>query len=229
MSNIDTGNTTLVSGPEAITHSAVPYVAGSTRALAGQRLDVVFWKTGKDGVKRDSMCVSVPPVVDADITANMVALLPHFRTYLEGVQHEIIKDRLTAGALHITQDEISIAACIARLTPAASETPAHLTKESIGAWFDSTLADSLLVALADKLGVGDAPTDEQVAKLDTAVAMYREKVAALAGGKTSYGIPLARSIKNALALAPSGDAIAVRFTARCDKMITDAAEMEFAL
>lgn len=231
MSNIDTN-----------THTVVPYIAGKTHALEGQRLDVVFWKTpklsdeqkaaGVVAVKPESKCVSVPLVMADDIKNNIEMLIPSIATYLATVQHNIIKERVSAGALHVTNEEISIPACVEYLESQvtnADGTSAHLTKESVGKWFDTELADILTVALADKLGIGDVPTEEQATKLDVAVKMYKDKISSLAGGKTTFGIPLAKSVKNALSLATADDPIATKFIARCDKMMASADEMEALL
>lgn len=234
MSNIDTSITTT----PAVTHTVVPYVIGKTIALEGQRLDVVFWKTpkltpleieaGKKAVKRDSVCVSVPPVSTDDVSANLPGLLPYVVELVQKAQHDIIKARVEEGALHVTNDEISVAACIEWMAASTADSDGnskHLTKESIGTWFDTKLADNLMVALADKLGIGTQPTEEQLGKLDKAVTMYRTEVCKLAGGKTVFAIPLARSIKNTLALVEDmTDPLVIRFGTRLDKMI--AAETE---
>lgn len=233
MSNIDTNATTLAvtNGAEvtpAMTHTVVAYEQGKTKTLAGQRLDVVFWKTGKDGVKKDSKCVSVPLVTAEEVTSNLSALMPHIIDFISGVQHDIIKERVTDGALHITQQEIAVSSCVEYLDSnvrGADGKSAHLTKDSVAAWFDSVVADNLMLALAEKLGIGNTPTDEQINKLDKAIAMYRTEVSKLAGGKTTFGIPLAKSIKNALSLVPTDDPIALKFIPRLDKMIASGDEL----
>ena len=220
-----------VQQPQAV-HTVIDYTKGKTVALDGQRLDVVFWKTDDKGIKRDSKCVSVPMIDSTVVASNLTALMPHLISYLETVQHDIIKERVTANASHITDEEISVTSCIQYLnesTKGADGKSAHLTKESVATWFDSVVADNLMVALADKLGIGNEPDAEQLVKLDTAIKMYKDKVTALAGGTTKYPAPMARSLKNAMSLVASDDPIAAKFVVRLDKMIAAESDMFMAL
>lgn len=216
MSIIDTAN-----------HSIVTYVSGTTKPFTGQRLIAITYKTVTDknspmcNVKRESKCVSVPVITDDSITGNMIALIPHIRGMLETVQKSIVREALDTSSngnvVSIANDSISIAECISYLE--SSDDSGRLTKESVGQWFDSNVADMLAIALADKLGVSDVPTNEQSAKVLDIIAAFRSNVAALAGGKTSYPAPIASKLRTALELAPNDDVIASKFIARLDKMI----------
>lgn len=213
MSIIDTAN-----------HSVVSYVSGVTKPFTGQKLIVVTYKTVTDklsalyNIKRESKCVSVPVIADDDITGNIDVLIPHIRGMLENVQKAIVRDMLDTGnILSIPTESISIAECISYLE--SSDESGRLTKESVGNWFDSNIADMLAIALADKLGVSENNTAEESKKVFDIIAAFRGNISSMAGGKTSFPAQVAKQLKKALELAPSNDVIASRFMVRIDKMI----------
>lgn len=200
---------------------------GKNKAFTGQRLAKFTWKTVTDknsamyNIKRDSKCVSLPVVTGAEISSNLAALTPHITNFLHGVQDKIVREILESGndVRHVSNESISIAAICEYLD--ASDESGRLTKESVIGWFNDTLSDNLAVALSVKLGVSDVPTDAESAKILAVVGAFKDKIAALAGGKTAYAPQICTSLLSALELAPAGDVLAVRFTARLNKMIED--------
>ncbi len=214
MSVIDTTNNTITS-----------YVSGTTKPLNGQRLASFNWKIGtnKDslwfGIKRESKAVSIPQIAATEIAQNLSLLTPHIIGFLAGVQDKIIRAALEANdsLLHVSNESIGIAAILEYLED--SDESGRLTKESVGVWFDGTIADSLSIALADKMGISENPTDAQDAQIAALCAQFRTKITGLAGGKTSYPVKLAQSLQKVIALAPSEDVLGVRFNARLQKMI----------
>lgn len=211
---------------DSLNHSVVAYDPKSTKAFTGQRLSKVTYKTVTDktsalfGIKRDSKCVSLPLVASDDIAQNLVSLTPHIQEFLHGVQDKIVRELVDGGAASVSMEAISIAGCIEWLESQAGES-GRLTKESVGVWFSENIETELAVALSEKLGVSGEISNEQSAQIMKVVGTFKDKVSALAGGKTSYPAPLCETLKKALAYAPAGDALAVRFTARLDKMIAD--------
>lgn len=211
---------------DTLAHSIVDYDPKNTKAFTGQRLSKVTYKTitNKDdplfGVKRPSKCVSLPMVAIADIVSNVNALAPLVVETLQGIQDKIVRERVDAGAAHVTMEEISIAACIEWFE--SNSESGRLTKESVASWFDETISDALAVTLAEKLGVSATPTDAESAKILAVVDAFKSKVSSLAGGKTSFEPKVCKSLVNALALAPAGDVLATRFTTRLNKMVEDA-------
>lgn len=208
---------------DELNHSVVSYDPKSSKPFSGQRLSKVTYKTVSDkesslyGVKRDSKCVSLPLVSSGEIEQNMIALVPHISEFLMGVQDKIVREAVDAGSLSISMESISVGACIEWLE--GNNESGRLTKESVGIWFDSEISEMLAVVLSEKLGVGSVPSDAESAQVMKVLSTFREKVAALAGGKTSYEPKLCESLKKCLELAPAGDALAQRFTGRLDKMI----------
>jgi hypothetical protein len=210
---------------DTLNHSVVTY-DGKNKPFTGQRLSKVTWKTCNDknspyfNIKRESKCVSLPVLVAQNIEDNMHALAPHLISYLHGVQDKMVREMLDAGnnVVSISTSDISIPAILEYLE--SSDESGRLTKESVGAWFDSTLADQLAMLLGEKLGVSEVPTDSESAKVLEAVGAFKVKIAALAGGKTSYEPKVCKSLINALGLV-AGDVLATRFVARLNKMVEE--------
>lgn len=215
---------------DTATHTVVAYESGKTKPLNGQRLASFSWKTSNDkdslwfGIKRPSKAVSVPHLTAAQITENMHALAPHLITYLESVQDKIIREMLESSdnLLHVSQESIDVPAILEYLED--SNESGRLTKDTVKVWFKEKIADSLMVQLAEKLGVGDEPTSEDSAKIEKIVAAFEGKVASLAGGKTSYDAATAKQLQKCISLVPEGDVIADKFTVRLQRMI-DAPEV----
>lgn len=218
-------------------HSVVTY-DGKNKPFTGQRLAKFSWKTVTDktsalcGIKRDSKCVSLPMISDQDIASNLLILTPHIATFLHGAQDKIIREILEErnSVSTVTTDSISIAAICEWLD--GNDESGRLTKESVATWFKENVEEMLTVALADKLGVSETPTQAESDRIIATVEVFRSKVAALAGGKTSYEPKICKSLISALELAPAGDALATRFTSRLNKMIADSIadeELLFAL
>lgn len=204
-------------------HNLVAYISGKTKALSNQRLASFSWKTAQNGIKRDSVAVSLPVINSDSIIDNIDLLIPHIRTMLESTQDNIIRAMLNnpefAGMDLVSDEDINIAAVIDYLDN--SNESGRLTKETVGNWFDSNVADSLMLALAAKLGVSDIVTDAQSKQIETIVGEFKGKVSGLAGGKTVYPVKLCESLKKVLALAPENDVIAGKFNNRLDKMIAN--------
>lgn len=211
---------------DTLNHSVVTY-DGKNKPFTGQRLAKVTWKTNNDktsayyNIKRESKCVSLPVVASAELVANITALSPHLVAYLHSVQDKMVREMLDSqnNCVSISTQDISIPAIIEYLE--GSDESGRLTKESVAAWFDSTVADSLSLLLAEKLGISDVPTDAESAKVLEVVGAFKSKIAALAGGKTSYEPKVCKSLINALAVVGSDDALAVRFTSRLQKMVAE--------
>ena len=195
-------------------HSVVAYIStGKDRSTAysGQRLSVVRFKKGKNGEKAmPSQCASVPLI--SLTTDDHMKLRAHINNWFASVQDEIIRERVIAGADAITDEEISVDAVNAFL--AAQSAGERLTGDSIKEWFVAELQDILLVAFADKMGIGDAPTDEQTEKLSRICNVYRDKFATLAGGRTVIDADSRTKLLKALELIDCSDGVAAKLFAR---------------
>lgn len=203
-------------------HTIVPFVAGKTAPLTQQRLAKVGYKTtAKNPAKFASVAVSVPFIQPADIQNNLQALLPHIGTMLENAQDGVIRSlyESSEGSLkEIADSDISVESCIAWLN--AEATGDRLTKEAIGAWFDSCMQDSLYVLIAEKLGFtsdGSDPSEAQDREIRKHCKIYKDVFSMLAGGKTVLQDAQIRGCKTALSLIDS-DPIASKLSARIATM-----------
>lgn len=205
----------------ATVHDVIKYEAGKTKALAGQRLSKHTYKTDKEtGVKRDSMAVSLPIVTQAMVLEAAEKLAPIVADYLMSVQDKIVKSMLdsTESVEVVSDTEISIDACISYLEE--SNESGRLTKEGIGAWFDASVADVLMLTLAEKLGVGEVPSDAEIKRIEAMVAAFKEKTMGLAGGKTRYDTKTAESVKKCMLLVEGEETgLAEKFVKKLDRMI----------
>jgi plasmid maintenance system antidote protein VapI len=190
--------------------------SNKSKALSGQRLAVISYKTRKDGTKEnDSQCVSVPMV--ADVTEQqMIAFKPYILGMIEDTQDKIVRALIAEGAKLVNDADITIDAVLAYLDDESKGS--RLTKDVITEWFNASVADVLTVAIADKLGFSDVPTEGQTKQLNQQINVYREKFASLAGGKTSFAPDVATKLQKVLELTNDDDAMAVRFNARLEKM-----------
>lgn len=178
-------------------HSVIPFVAGKTAPLTGQRLAKVGYKsTAKTPAAFPSVAVSVP-VIDTDEIINHVdTLMPHLVSYLSDVQDKVIRSlyESSQGALTSVGDsDISVSQCIAFLE--AESNGGRLTKESVHAWFDAEAKDVLSAIVADKLGFADTLSDAQEKVIAQKCAAYREVIGSLSGGATMLQPAQIKSVK----------------------------------
>lgn len=206
-------------------HSVVTYT-GKEKPFSGQRLARFSWKTVTDkssalyGIKRESKCVSLPVIGASVIEQNIVALIPHISSYLHSVQDKMIREMMETSSIStIRTEDISVTAITEWLE--SNDESGRLTKESVGNWFNESVAESLAMVLGERLGVSEIPTDAESAKIMAVVSAFKDKIAALAGGKTSYEPKICKSLISALELAPADDVLANRFVGRLNKMISE--------
>jgi hypothetical protein len=167
-------------------HSVIPFVAGKTAPLTGQRLAKVGYKsTTKTPAAFPSVAVSVPLIQDDAILDSIDSLMPHVRAFLADTQDKVIRSLYESsdGTLTSVGDsEISVAQCIAYLE--AESNGGRLTKESVHAWFNAEAKDVLSAIVADKLGFSDDLTDAQNKVIAQKCAAYKEVIGSLSGGAT---------------------------------------------
>jgi hypothetical protein len=206
-------------------HNVSIYESGKSKPFTGQRMSVHTWKTVKDkdsvlfGIKRDSKFVSLPLINPEVVSVNLPLLMPHVVEMLHKVQDKIIKEKLESdnNVASIAQSDISITAIIEYLED--SNESGRLTKDAIVKWFDETIEAPLAVSLAEKLGASETPSKEQSDKILAIVGEFKNKMSALAGGKTQYNPKVATQLQKALQFAPENDSLAIRFNDRLNKMI----------
>lgn len=212
------------------THTFVAFDSKTSAAASGQRLAKVLYKTQRGGKivenARKSICVSVP-ILDAISDSQLQALVPHITAMLENAQDGIVKDRYEAGAISVSDAELSVDSCIAFLDSDARGD--RLTKEMIVSWFDGSIAEILTVALGEKMQLTDTASEIQLKRLEQSVNVYRDKFCSLAGGRTSFSVEIASKLHKVLELGDTADAMLVRFKNRLEKMMKQEVEILEAL
>ena len=203
------------------THLVTAFDSAKSQALSGQRLAKIRYKTtAKQAAKFPSVCVSVPPLVDAEIMENLPALKVHIRAMLEAAQDGVIRSlyEVSEGKLSSVQDQdISVLACIGFLN--AESEGGRLTKETIDAWFEGNLAEYVAALIVEKLSYGDDLTPEQDHTVSRHVKGYKDMYSALAGGKTIYQPNQIASLRRVLGLVDT-DEIAGKLEARLVGMLS---------
>lgn len=211
-------------------HDVIPFVAGKSAALSGQRLAKVGYKsTAKNPAKFPSVAVSVPFLSDDSLRENMDSLLPYIKGMMEKTQDDVIRSLYESkdGTLKIVQDhEISVQACIAYLESEAAGD--RIKKEHIEAWFDRVCAENVFVLIAEKLGfTGDTLTPEQSATVDKHVKVYKEILSMLAGGRTILTPVQIKSCKTVIDVSEDDSGIGTKLMQRLTAMESPKAVAEF--
>lgn len=193
---------------------------GEQPALAGYRNVKCLYKTNaKTGkVAADNSQIRVEDgITEAVIVERIKELAPYLVGFLQGEQDKIVKRLHLAGMTLLSPKQYSLDEVVAALE--ASGTSQRLNKEQIEAWFAADMYEILLVAFADKMGIVEAPTEEQQTKLDAILGVYKAKFGSLASGKTHYREEEADMLLKALSVAGAEDSsIGARFVARLTKM-----------
>lgn len=169
-------------------HNVLPFTAGKSEALTGQRLAKIGYKKTKENPNPAmSICASVPRLSNEQIKENIESLIPIIRDALESLQDGVIRSLYESRECSIekfssiSDDEISIASCVA--FSESVRNGGRITKEYLEQWFVKEMQDSLTVAIAEKLGTEDI---EDV-RIIQALNGYRELFSSLSGNKTLLG------------------------------------------
>jgi hypothetical protein len=204
-------------------HSVVPFVAGQTAALSGQRLAKVGYKqtktmADKGEIAPKSIAVSVPKLTDDEIVQAAPKLVSLLRAAVEDTQDKIIRS-LYEGKEYkldrVSDDEIGINAIVGYVS--SEQSGGRLTKEYLESWFDTNLRDNLFVVIADKLGFAEM-NDDCMATVDKHLAGYRGLISSLAGGKTMLSVAQITGLRRALVVSSVDDETSAKLVARMDVM-----------
>lgn len=221
-------NSFLVSDLSILAKKAVPKGMRLARIIYKQTAEEK--KAGK--ASKESQACFVPAMRWNEIVTQLSSndtLQDAVLNMLEGYQDKIIR-KVTDSGRSPCEADLCVNALITYIKEEQEQTgTGRLTKERIVEWFDSTLADRLTVAFAERLGVTEEPNEAQAAKIEQAIAGYKDKLAALAGGKTSYSVEVVEKLQQALKYADSDDAMAARFSERLAGMVQKQADDLMAL
>jgi len=211
-------------------HNINRFVSGKSEPLAGQRLAKVGYKsTDKTPAKFPSVCASVPPLGDRDILPHIDALLPHIRTFLEGVQDRVVRSLYeSSGGLlsSVSDSEISVSACIAYL--ASEGAGGKLSAELISFWFEEQMKDNLTVVFADKLGFPEL-TAENMVTISQHLNAYKALFCALPGTKNAPTRVQCENLRKVMNVCGADTDVGVKVSARISELLKETSKPVFEL
>jgi hypothetical protein len=108
-------------------------------------------------------------------------LAPYVLDYLQSIETLMLKAQHTAGQLNIFTDGLSIDRLINKLDESSENS--RLSKVDIEAWFDASIAETLTVLFADKMGINEDSEQPIIDKLEKKINAYKAKFASLAAPK----------------------------------------------
>lgn len=197
-------------------HSVVPFISGESKALSGQRLAKVGYKSSKQNpAKFPSVCASIPRIPDEMIEENVSRLKDHFRGFLETAQDGIFKSLYESrnGSMDaITDEDISIDAIIGFLE--AESTGGRLTKETVYQWFDQSASEATIAVICEKLGFPESLNEDQMEVVSKHRNAYREVFASLSAGKTMLNQKQINGLETVLGLIDPESDVQVKITKR---------------
>lgn len=201
-------------------HTLVPFIAGTSKPNADQRLAKIgYKKTKEQPTPPASVCASVPFISSESIATNVERLIPHIRTMLESAQDGIVRSLYESSGhelISVDDADISVSACISYLQAEAAGD--RLKKDQILAWFDAEIAENLTVFVAELLKFDDL-TPDALRTVQKHVGIYRDLIGMLAGGKTILEQKQINGCKKAIGLCGSADdRIASRLIGRLEQM-----------
>lgn len=201
-------------------HTVIPFVAGETKSLSGQRLAKVGYKKTKDQPNPPkSIAVSLPLISDQDIVANVSKILPLIRQACEDVQDKIVRSLYESREFNlerVSDDEIGFAQ-IANFV-SSEQSGGRLTKEYLESWFESNMRDNLTVVVADKLGFEEL-NETQLEVVNKHIAGYKGLIASISGNKTMLSVAQITGIKRAFEVCAIDDEVSAKLDKKMDEMM----------
>lgn len=141
-------------------HAIRPFTAGD-KALSGQRLVKLQWKSSKKGKQAEfpNHAVSLPAFEDKDIISAVGngMFLDMLKESIYGNQKELIKSLFveSGGTLkEVGTEDVSLDQ-IHNYFLAQSSAENSFTKDALGKWFDAEIAENLTMSVMIKLSVED--------------------------------------------------------------------------
>lgn len=179
--------------------------SGIEKPLAEQRLVKVTFKTDKEtGVKPESKCVSVPQVSSfaTDILDNWNLVEKHIFGFFEGVQNQIVREKVEAGSSGVSDNDIGLFACLSFLEQ--EQVSGRLSKVVLAEFFEEELEPVLTVTLGEKLGVvNNAPSAQQAKVIETTLKRFEGWIVSLSSPKTLLGEAAIVQVRKCLSLVSS--------------------------
>jgi len=201
-------------------HTVIPFVAGETKPLTGQRLAKVGYKKTKDQPNPPkSIAVSLPILTDDAILANANKILPLIREACETVQDKIIRSLYESREYsleRVSDEEIGFAQIAGYVS--SEQSGGRLTKEYLENWFESNMRDNLTVVVADKLGFDELNAD-QLDVVNKHITGYKGLIASISGNKTMLSVAQITGIKRAFEVCAIDDETSAKLDKKLDEMM----------
>ena len=189
---------------------SVELYTASSSAPADYRLVVLSWKTPQAEVgnasykKPPAVCIAVPRI-SLSVTPSFLqpALLEAFEDMQDSYFRASVSEKAIGQRIGILFSEAdcgpqAIASWMARTGGSGN----RLSKEVIEDWFNNQLADTLTLALASRMALSEAPSDEEVKRLETAISQRRLLMTKIAGPGKPFADKVATQLLDAAELAP---------------------------
>lgn len=195
---------------------------GAPEIKGFRNITIVYREDKRTGKKAgETSYIRINDYINEQLVAdNIEVLMPYLIGFLQKQEEEVIKQAHREGAEKYTPEFSKVLEHLE-----ASNSSSRLNGEKIAAWFQAEMAESLAIALAEKLGIGEAPTQAQMEKLVKIVSVYEAKLASLASPKTAYNKEEAERLQRALEVTgASSSYIGGRFHARLESMKEKPAE-----
>lgn len=193
----------------------------ASKPRENERLVKICYRVdNKTGVKlRESVCLSVPYISPEAIKSNIDKFLPLFLASIQEQQDKIARKLYETGSKSISTTQLNLDAVAEFLEESVYES--RLTKELIDTWFDNTVTYRLAMALRTK------QPDMLQEKVTAITTEYKNKFSALAGGRTTYEIPVATALLKVFDLiTDSDDTLTIRLFTRLSDMLTKTKKVE---
>ena len=156
--------------------------------LEGQRLVKCLYKTPKGKTKpshpNEYVLVPTAHLADSVLRENSERLLPYISAFLRAEEDRLIKEAHKKQSKGFGASWFSLDKILAALDEAGKS--GRLKKEDIENWFMQYMYEPLEVAFAEKLGLTEESSKEELLKIETIVETYKARLASLASGKVWY-------------------------------------------
>lgn len=214
----DSQDTNLINALTPVSYAFKPWSAGIA-ARTGYRVAAVKFKTNnKTGTKKQSVYAELPVMKNEHLIADVAVLLPAIRVWCEETQDAIVKEAVLAGVEEVSESQLTTVAIVAWIAEQA--TSGRLTGEAVAAWFAEQMEAPLLLALSEKTGISEVSPVVEQKKLESMVEVYKEKILALASGRTRYARDVAEKLLRAFEVAGLIGGDDVDADSICEKLVS---------
>jgi hypothetical protein len=188
-------------------------------------------KKGENSRLPESLAVEVPSFSHSLASLEQYpALVDYLQASMDSLINSLVKARAEAGALSINYAELAIEK-LAEFAAAenASNGIGHMSEERIKSWFENDARELLLVALADRLGVSETATAQDVTRLEQIANQTRDNLAKLSSKKpVQFDERVKNALNWALDVTDTGDTFTVRMRDKLNAKV-DAIDLGAAL